>query len=358
MLVVQNECRPNAIAHALVDLMRGGVSCTRVCSAYMTLAGSRTLYDAVRRANVGNDANIPTTIVTSLDFGITEPEALRFWRGQANTHVFVAGAQMVERGSLRPATAFHPKLYLFDKENGEVASLVGSANLTNRGLTTNCEVVWADSHICASEVDIAWRAAVQPATLLTDSIFDQYKVLRRALPPVERRDEVSMPVPAPALVNTGEYGLFRDMAANENLGVYQQMWIQSASLQGGSHTQLELPRGAHRFFGLQFDDYESAHQTIGEPVLVSGAYRWEDRAIAWHGGNGMERINLPSVAIGGVNYKQSLILFRRVEPGVFELRAEPLDSDVANAIVAASQLTDSVFRVGTNTRRLAGLIRG
>ena len=89
--------------------------------------------------------------------------------------------------------------------------------------------------------------------------------------------------------------------------------------------------------------------------MVSGRRIWEDRPLTWHGDNRMERLNLPSQAMGGFDYRNSLILFRRREEGRFELRVYPWESDSARAYVAASQHAGTMFRVGQNTDRLAGL---
>lgn len=47
--------------------------------------------------------------------------------------MLVAGTLSLDSRTLTPPTAFHPKLYVFDRPNGTIASLVTSANLTNPG---------------------------------------------------------------------------------------------------------------------------------------------------------------------------------------------------------------------------------
>src|SRR3546814_1448200 len=85
-------------------------------SAYVTRGGSNILRSAVANA-VGPVAfaAMPKTLVTSFDFGLTEPQALQHWRGLANATVLVSGAQRLAQGSLMPLRAFHPKLYVFGK---------------------------------------------------------------------------------------------------------------------------------------------------------------------------------------------------------------------------------------------------
>jgi hypothetical protein len=45
MFIVQNELRPAEIQNALFDLMRNGIDSVRVCSAYISMAGSEILFD-------------------------------------------------------------------------------------------------------------------------------------------------------------------------------------------------------------------------------------------------------------------------------------------------------------------------
>lgn len=114
MLIVQNQRTPGVIQNALFDLMRKEVGRIRVCSAYMSFAGSQILSDGIGRASA---YLAPKTIVTSLDFGLTEPEALRFWMGMRNCEVLVAGVARVEQGILTPNSAFHSKPYIVNRRS-------------------------------------------------------------------------------------------------------------------------------------------------------------------------------------------------------------------------------------------------
>lgn len=354
MFVVQSRRRPAVIQNALFDLMRDGLAQARICSAYMSYMGSRTLLNAIERsAPNGVHEDIPKTVVASLDFGLTEPGALRLWR-QSGAEVLVAGTEVLEGASLTPATAFHPKLYVFDRPDGKVASLVTSANLTNRGLTVNAEVGYKVVAADAEATNTTWRAAVELAVPLTDDILGRYEAQRNV--PRERAAEETDPLPAQSLPD-GALAHFGD--APVEVRAHAQLWVQSLQMSGGSKTQLELPRGAHRFFGVESVDYRAQNvDRIAEPTLVSGTRRWTDNPLRWHGNNQMERINLPSVAKGGFDYAHSLILFRRLGANVYELRVHPWDSDTARACVEASRQCELLFRVGqTNTTRLVGLIK-
>jgi hypothetical protein len=356
VFIVQNENSPATMQSALFDLMRGGVESMRVCCAYMSASGAQTLYDGlVRAAPLGGVGRVQKTIVTSLDFGLTDPEALQFWLDR-DSRVLVAGSAMIDEGRLIPRAAFHPKFYLFGRPGGSVGSLVGSANLTNRGLTINAEVGWLEMELGApQDAEAAWAGATAATSILTDELLARYAALRtRAAAPLEGRGELE-PVPAPQIGRPQQYRPFAD--ADIDPGAYTQMWIQSRGMQGGAGTQLELPRGSHRFFGADYGRYNFERVArIAAPVLVSGRQTWRGRPLTWHGDNAMERINLPSASMGGFRYENSLILFRRIAANTFELRVHPWASDSSRAFMEASRRARLVFRVGHNSNRIAGFV--
>ena len=356
MLIVQNQSCPGTMLNGLLDMMHGGVVRVRICCAYVSMSGSQMLFDGIARSAAnGNPATVEKTIVASLDFGLTEPDALRFWRDMDNSRVLVAGAPHLEAGRLTTYAAFHPKLYILGRPDGTVGSLVGSANLTNRGMTVNAEAGWLEiEHHAQEPVNAAWNTAIGPAVDLTPEILNRYSELRQRIPGEQPSEEME-PVPAPQIRRVGSYGLMADVGIDP--GAYDQMWVQAHDLSGGARTQLELPRGSHRFFGPAYEGYDYERvEHIAEPSLVSGRRMWRNRPVTWHGDNRMERINLPSAGTGGYAYENSLILFRRMEPNTFELRVCPWDSDAARSFVDASRLAGLVFRVGHRSPRLAGLL--
>ena len=68
----------------------------------------------------------------------------------------------------------------------------------------------------------------------------------------------------------------------------------------------------------------------------------------------MERINLPTQAQGGFDYRDTAVLFRRHDSG-FEINVLPWDDDGAVAWRAASDTLKSVFRLGGHGQRICGL---
>ena len=360
MLIVQSPESPAEIRHALIDLAGQDTTEIRIASAYVTHSGCSALLKAIERSREGEAfAAMPKLLVTSFDFGLTEPLALTSWLSLNNGSVRVVGAEMLKAGSLTPSQAFHPKMYAFRKRNFKFNLLVGSANLTGRGLTRNFEAGWSQEGVPQAEVDQAFDHISQQSVNLSDDLLMSYESLRKQRPPPpEIRREVES-VEEPALISDTSLLLFRDAIDSGSIipQEHNSMWVQAEKLQGGSGNQLEMPRGAHSFFGFRFAGHHHQDvQTIGQPKLRSAAHIWQDRPLTWHGNNRMERLNPPTQAQGGFSYVDSAVMFRRLPDHSFELIVENWESDIARAWRHASIQSQLLFRLGGKTSRLVGLI--
>ena len=361
MLIVQNSAQPAAIRNVIVDLISFDMTDLRVASAYVTTSGSDVLLRAVADT-VGRAAfeMMPKTLVTSFDFGLTEPRALRCWQDLPNTRIFVSGAQQLGQGSLIPQRAFHPKFYMFGRAGGRYYnSLVGSANLTGRGLSVNTEAAWAQYNVPRAQIDAAFALAQFETVALTGELLWAYEALRRVQPAPAGVDREIQPVepPQPLPLGLQQFRLAIE-SGQINPEIFNAMWVQGEALQGGSQNQLELPRGGHKFFGYNFDRYDyPGNITIGSPVLRNGGRVWNDRLLTWHGNNRMERMNLPTINQGGFDYADTAVMFRRLANGEFELVVTPWDSDLARSWRHAAIRQNSLFKLGTiATNRTVGLL--
>ncbi len=359
MLRVQNSEAPAEVRHSIVDVLDAQINELRIAAAYVTLGGSKILFDCLSKfLSQGQINRIPKTLITALDFGITEPAAIERWRAMPNTTVHVAGAELIANGVLIPSQAFHPKIYTFGLPNDRANMLIGSANMTTRGFSINSEAVWLERDVQKKHLDTVFSLVMTGTTPITNTIVTAYTKLRKRTPrPKELRLETA-PVPAPQSVPTSGLMIFRDAVDSGAIDPvkHREMWIQVDALQGGSGNQLELPRGAHRFFGFRFTDYDYPDKkTIGIPILRAGARQWRDRLLTWHGNNKMERINLPTQSQGGFSYVNSAIFFRRLSANSFELVVATWDSDLARSWREASRRKALLFRLGS-THRLVGLI--
>ena len=359
MLIVQNQTHPATIRNAIADLIANGVAEIKVAAAYTTVSGSRMLLDSVEHSvGAAAFAAIPKTLITSFDYGITEPQALDDWLSLSHASVRVSGASEIAAGTTVPARAFHPKVYAFHVGNQTSGVLVASANLTGRGLTSNVEAGWVQHSAPSAQVDTAFSLLSADTDPLTPHLLSAYDTLRSSQPPPTNAPKDGQPV-VPFTPTGGHLPLFRDavVGGHVNLIAFNEMWVQVEKLQGGSGNQLELPRSGHRFFGLTFSQYTAPRADIGCPPLRIASKTWDDRPLTWHGSNGMERLNLPTQAQGGPDYSNSVVMFRRLPNAPFELVVTPLNSDLAHAWARASQNAGNLFKLGTGaTTRLVGLL--
>lgn len=348
-IIYQSPTRPDQISFAIRDLIKDGLVGVRIAVAYTTRAGCENIVRALEE-KLGDVALQETSklLLTSFDFGHTEPKALKYWKNLPNGEVRIANMRRVQ-GKLRLTagnTNFHPKVYLFDFPD-RVATLVGSANLTQRALTVNTEVAVAEVKADSQAVDKLWTDSWHLGEELTNQLLNDYQTTRRgrSVPVLDSSVQRSQ---------SPSSGIGHRLIDGINNGLnpsrFQYMWIQAGSMSsGGSRNQLELPRGANRFFGFSYNAYSNQHVTIGYPVLIFRTRRWTNRSLTWHAGGGqnaMERLNLPTATQGGSNYANMAILFQRTNQG-FVVTLAPWGSTRANGWVNASALKGTLFRTGT-----------
>lgn len=348
--------RPGAVYSTLLKQARPDLSAVRIAVAYATLAGSSMLFDEFHNQLLLGWNRVGKQLVTSFDYGLTEPAALTYLQDAHNMDVRIANVEVINRRLLIPNRAFHAKAYFFDyngdKPRTELVS--GSANLTQRALTVNDELVTVSVHDPADDnLDDAWSLLFDDAVELTPALLDEYRSVRDKLRPQVPLEE---PVEAPQLTPI-THSVFWDAVLAGYITPLEapRFWIEAGSMSsGGSNNQLELPRGANRFFGVSFDDYTDANESMGSVHLVVRGRHYV-RDLKWHGNNRMERIYLPTVQQGGYSYAGKVVQFVYTGDG-FIVEVVPRDSAVASGWISASRERGLIFRVGANSDRLCGLL--
>ena len=354
-LFVQNNRRPNQILFAFDEVVDSSVKRLRWAVAYATRSGCERLINRVSgRMGSARFTASEKHFVISLDFGLTEPRALEFLASLPRSRLRLANVAVLKAPGLQPRRAYHPKLYLFDG-GSTTAYVVGSANLTNSALIWNTEAVATDRVVGRkAHWDDIWRDCLFDTMGYTASLLREYQSKRGRS---KRRPVNPDPVPPSPVVVPGERAVFWDAAAAGAVDptAFNHFWVEAGSMSsGGSHNQLELPRGANRFFGFMHENYGSAHITIGSPTLTIRRRLFVGRPLTWHGNNMMERINLPTIAQGGFDYRLAAVLFRRHADG-FEVNVADWNDDEAAAWRSASEALGTVYRVGERGPRICGL---
>jgi HKD family nuclease len=343
--VLQGPWQPSAVLAALEALMSPTLNELRISVAYTTLSGCKELMPRLAD-RVEQWSSIPKTVITSTDFGFTEPEALRHLRDDLGIHVRLADIG---------GASFHTKVYAFGDDLG-FRAFVGSANLTGAALITNGEAGAVVSFQAdPQKLETAWAQLIENSNPLTDESLRNYEERRAKRPPplppetpVARRD---------GALATKDLSHFPDavQAGALDPAAFEAMWVEAGSMSSsGSKSQLEIPRRGHRFFGFSFESYDGEQRTIGRTLLTASGRVWATQKLAWHGDNKMERFNLPTPAKHGFAYKGTAVLFRRLDDG-FQLSVAPWDSDLAASWRAASREQKQEYRLGRNSPRTCGL---
>lgn len=347
---------PGTIYSALLESARPGLTRIRVAVAYTTLAGCQVVFGQFSDLLLSRWRGVTKEFITSFDYGLTEPSALDYLQSLNNSEVRIASTGAIQRPSLRPERAFHAKAYMFDfigPTGSRTEVVLGSANLTQRGLTVNDELATRTVFDADDDgVELAWSTLRDGSEPLTPTLLEQYRSASQLLGRTrDANDNVERPPVVP-----GSYLAMGDAIAHNKVdpGAMFNFWIEAGSMSsGGSNNQLELPRGANQYFGLDFQAYADNHETMGEVDLeVRGKIL--QRQLRWHGNNRMERIYLPTIQQGGYNYAGTIILFTYVDSR-FRVVVVPEGSPVANGWLQASLNGGHVFRVGGNSDRMCGL---
>lgn len=354
-LVSQSRTGPSSILMAAKRLVVPETVGLRVAVAYTTGGGVDLLLKVLDEALGRRAVEIDRALITSFDFMHTEPNALRR----------LMGSGFDVRISRTGAANFHPKVYVADHPSGSNV-LVGSANLSRRAFTTNAEAAIAVFDLARVAADEYLAGFVRDAIPLDDALLERYEAARAHAPRA-----ASKFVTLPGGVDVGADGADSDAPVSSvkfggdvvplrvalDRGVepteYRYFWVECGTMSGGSRNQVELPRGAHRFFGHQMS-HERAHEVPAELTIIANGRRFNERKLTWHGSaleNQMERLNLPTRSQGGYDYSSGtrVVLFVRSTDG-YRLELADVESDLALAWRNASAELSLLFRVGRTER--------
>lgn len=360
-LVTQGPHDPGTILAAIKTAASRETKALVLTVAYTTAPGVdlliRTLIDAMGAPRF---RSIDKSIVTSFDFMHTEPLGLQKLLDSG----FEISIARVGNSS------YHPKVYFFDV--GDTANaVVGSANLTRRALTVNSEaavlLTGQPTEALRSRID-GLRSDSVP---LTTDLLAEYEAARAAAPKVTATGpqlpdgvkaspaeaEVDQPVVA-ALAGATLVSLAEAVERGLNLTTFSTFWVDGGSFaSGGSHNQLEMSRPALGYFGQAALQPTADHTVFDELLLRANGHSWPDRKLTFHGAPGenqMVRLNLPTKAQGGYEYRDyPILLFTRDADG-YQLVAAPRGDDLAVAWRNASIASRHLYRVG-QTGRECGL---
>lgn len=355
-LVYQDRLFRSRTRTALGRLADPTVTGVRVAVAYTSRNGCKSLVDLLKRRVGARWATAQKALITSLDFYLTEPDAL---------DIALRAGFDVYRG-WAPGFAFHPKLYMLDTTSGDSRVLVGSANLTEAALSDNTEfgltLTVSSGTPEHQALDDAWRRFIDMAQLLGSADIARYRSDRARNAP-KRRPTPRRP-PAPRSPAPRTLPRFPDevSAGRVHPGRWRMFWIEAGAMSSSeSHNQLELPRFANHFFGFSFSAHSTTPrlQPIGTVRLTMGSQVWPAQDLNWRGApkmNKMERIYLPTVPQGGLDYAGSGILFTRTRGAAVQVLVVPWLGATALGWQRTSAGRGTLYSVGRSSPRICGFL--
>lgn len=304
----------------------------RAAVAYASLAGSEDLNSLLAKAN-RDWKTVEKKWLLSIDYGHTDPRAIRFLRRLPKSEVRIYDGQNLMQRRLVPSASFHPKTFVFDRSGRtgprSLGFILGSANLTAGGLESNIEHVVGmrfggtigrnEKHLFGPVArfeewwDLAWLTA-DPATPTFVRKYE--KTRKRYRPRVQDRRGTAPRRKLPAPV--------KKMRAFARWEKAKCFWIETGNLykNRGKYApgnQLDTRRGTRVYFGFPYRDVPRDTK-LGRVTLKYGRKPAQhDRSIRF-GNNSMDKIYLPVPAtFGPSKYDNSVVHFRRVGPAEFSI---------------------------------------
>jgi hypothetical protein len=274
--------------------------------------------------------------LVGIDHGRTEPAALSFLArrlpvGRLRVH---DGVAVATSPGFRPSRDFHLKgCHFANGITGRSGLVAGSGNLSRSGLVLNVEMGFG---VTARRRSARHRAVASVLEAL-DGLFDGADQVEAVLPEYRRRWRPSYASGNPA-------------RPNPDPGVHwDRFWIEVGYVtpNRGAHlpgNQFDMPRGVHRFFGLEEPPGADQNTPIGDVVFVGVGPR-----LLRLGNNWMEKLTLPYPEdLGFGAYDGTVLEFRRGRRGFRLLAHDPerFDVELARTPVRASHRMGSGRRYG------------
>lgn len=236
-----------------------------------------------------------------LDYGRTQPQALRIINGKPNAEVRVYdGAWIVEQQGFLPRRDFHAKSsILANRTNGRSGMIVGSGNFSSNGLRKSIE---AGASLC-TEVQAEYESRIRNIETMANDLWAQATPLDDILEIYEERWKADF-----ASVTAEE--------AEADQPASDMFWIEAGYVtqnRGPDHpgNQIDFPRGMSRFFGFNPPANLARNSVIGTITFEppSGGLVSRDLRL---GNNLMEKITLPIPETHGLDlYDGKVLVFRR-----------------------------------------------
>ncbi|MFA6032845.1 MAG: hypothetical protein WC889_08110 [Myxococcota bacterium] len=289
------------------------------CYAYATQSGA-VAFDISFGQDFWNA--VQTRWLFGLDYGRTQPLALRYIADRPNTEVRIYdGAWVVESVGFLPRRDFHMKTsFLLNQTASRFGMVTGSGNFSSNGLSNSVECGAALRAENENEFNRTILDAYQTASALWDNatpladILERYELLWKQKSLNEQVDQ-------------------EDEPSYEEVQIF---WIEAGYVtrnRGHNHpgNQIDMPRGMNRFFGFNAPANLPVNSVIGSIRFDTPIGDAVSRNLRL-GNNHMEKVSLPIPETHGFDMYDGKVLVFSPANGGFKMWAlEVEDFDTAFA---------------------------
>lgn len=264
----------------------------------------------------------PSKWVFGIDYGRTQPQALRLIASKTNAEVRIYdGAWVVSQSGFIPRRDFHAKIAILkNQENNFSGMVVGSGNFSSNGLRKSIE---AGASICSKDGEEC-NLALQPTLLLANRIWEQATPVNEILDAYEERWSASFS----RSVENGQLGGYLDYTE------IKMFWIEAGYVtkNRGSNrpgNQIDFPKGMSRYFGFNPPEKLAAKAVIGKITFETPVGEHVSNNLRL-GNNMMEKISLPIPERHGFDiYDGKILVFERAFDRFFMRALEADDFETA-----------------------------
>lgn len=264
---------------------------------------------------------VPSRWLFGIDYGRTQPQALRFMIERPNAEVRIHdGAWVVERDGFLPRRDFHMKTgFLINEAETRFGMVVGSGNFSSKGLRQAAECGASFRAETSIEFEETFRSAFGAA----EDLWEAATPVEEILDLYEERWKESAALEAAGID-----------APLPNYDEVETFWIEAGYVtrnRGPNRpgNQIDMPRGMNRYFGFNALDNLPVNSVIGNVTfgppaggLVSNNLRL--------GNNMMEKISLPIPETHGFDMYDGKVLVFSPQNGRFRMWAlEATDFEAA-----------------------------
>lgn len=286
--------------------------------AYATQSGA-VAFDLALGSDFWN--NVPSRWLFGIDYGRTQPQALKFMIGRPNTDVRIYdGTWVLDREGFLPRHDFHMKTsFLVNRDNSRFGMVSGSGNFSSNGLRRSAECGVSLRTGVADEFSKTFRTAFQIAEGLWEAATPAEDIVET----YEDRWRSS------DILGAGNAGV-----PAPNYGEIEAFWIEAGYVtrnRGADRpgNQIDMPRGMNKYFGFSAPENLPANSVIGPVTFEPPTGEMVTNNLRL-GNNMMEKISLPIPETHGFDMYDGKVLVFSPNDGHFRMWAlEAADFETA-----------------------------